>query len=176
MNFDGSCVAVCSSRSYPQILDVIKQLQAVDYTDKQLSVMGQRAKVTGEKTGVFSLFKLFRQDKNEIEFWGSLRDLLKGEVFFQTPEYDSIVLAGELSRVNLKSNHTENKHHSYTKVDSLLNRVGIPAVSFEYYQTVLKKGQSLLIIQGNYQELKRAGNLLDLLDDINVSLHLTNTS
>ena len=176
MNYEGSCVAVCSSHFYPKLLQVIKQLKAVDYSDQQLSVLGRRANVTADKSKFLSLIKPFRHKSIEKEFWQNLGDLLKGKIFFQTSENDSIVVTGELSRVNLDINLTDNEQHAYAEIDGLLKLAGIPKVSFEYYETALQNGQSLLIIQGNYQELKRAGNLLDLTGNINVSLHLTSTA
>ena len=176
MNYEGSCIGVYSSRSYTNILKVIRQLQAVDYSDSQLSVIGRRTHLTEEKFRILSLFKTFRHKIAEKYFWDKLRDLIKGDVFFKTTKFDSIAVTGGLSRITLDKNQTENKDDPYAEINRLLYCVGIPKVSFEFYETLLRNGRFLLIIHGNTQELKRAGNLLDLSGNINVSLHLANTS
>ncbi len=176
MNYQGSCVAIFSSHAYPKILKVVKYLRAEEYSDKQLSVMGRRANITRMKFGFLRLFKTSDDEKSEQYFWNNLRYLLKGKTRFHTSKIYSIDIMGELSQPNLEINITENNHESYAEITKLLDLVGIPKVSFEHYKAVLKKGQLLLIIRGNYQELKRAANLLDLSGNINVSLHLSNTS
>jgi len=176
MNIDGSCAAVYLSQSYSNILEVIKQLQALGYSECQFSVIGRRVNVSGDKSRFLGLLKSFRHKKLDKHFWGNLKDLLKGEIYFQTSSVDYIAVMGELSHVNLEKNLIQNKQDPYTKISGLLYFAGIPKVSFEYYETIIKKGQLLLIIHGNYQELKRAGSLLDLSGNINVSLHLANTS
>lgn len=168
MIFEGSCVAVYSLRSYANILIAIKQLQAVGYSANQLSVIGRKSNNTLQRRGLFSLGKILRSNKKDKYFWDNLRNLLKDEIFYKTSEDDSIEVRGELSHANIK----QNQPHSYADIVKLLYSVGIPKVSFEYYESVLKNGQLLLIIHANYQQLKRAGNLLDLSGDINVSLHL----
>lgn len=176
MNYQGSCVAIYSSHSYPNILKVVSYLRTVDYSDKQLSVMGRRNNIKTDSFGFLGLFKSLNRKNTENYFWDKLRELLKGKVRFQTSDDYSIDISGGLSQPRFKKNLTKKIHVSYSDVASLLYFVGIPKVSFEHYKTVLKNGQLLLIIHGNYQELKRAAKLLDLSGNINVSLHLSNTS
>jgi len=176
MNYVGSCSAVYSPHSYSNILKVIKQLLEIDYSNYQLSVIGRRVNVTVEESVFFRLLKSFRHKKIENHFWDDLREISKGEISFQTSEFDSIAVMGELSHLNLKKNQAVKIHDPYTEIRRQLYLVGIPETSFDYYETILKNGQLLLIIHGTYQELKQAGNLLDLTGNINVSLHLTNTN
>ncbi|MEH6455285.1 MAG: hypothetical protein V7749_03120 [Cocleimonas sp.] len=180
MNYQGSCVAIYSTHAYLNILKVVKYLRSVDYSDSQLSVIGRRANGTRVKYRFLGLFKSFKYKKAEKYFWDNLKDLLRGGANFKTSEDYYIDVMGELSQPNLKTNMTEylteNIHDSYADITNLLHFVGIPKVSFEHYKTLLKNDQLLLIIHGNYQELKRAANLLDLSGNINVSLHLENTS
>ena len=175
MNYQGCCLVVFSSRSYTNILQVIKNLQAGDYTENQISVMGRRAIDKRGKGRFLSLFKSFNYEKTEKYFWDTLSDLLRGRTCFQTSDKYSVEITGELSKADLKHTHNEGIQDSSADIDNLLSFVGVPKVSFEYYKSALNNSQSLLIIHGNYQELKRAGNLLDLLSNINVSMHLTSS-
>lgn len=175
ISYQGSCVAVYSSRSYPSVISAIKNLQAVHFSNNQLTVMGKRATLTSKKSIFLNLIKSFYFEKREQSFWENLSELLRGQNYLKISKDYYIKVTGELSKVNFKNIQNEANKDSVVEITSLLDFVGIPEVSCEYYKTVLKKGLLLLIIHGDYEELKHASNLLDLSGNINVSLHLTNT-
>ena len=156
MSHVGSCVAVFPLHSCENILEVIKQLQAVDYSNRQLSVIGVQ--------------------REQEEFWHNLQSVLVGGTFIQIPELGFLTVAGGLSTTINIGVPNKIQQYNYTELGKLLYLVGVPESSFQYYEAAIKAGQFILIAYGENLEIESAGNLLELSSSVDVSLHLLNTS
>jgi hypothetical protein len=176
MNQIGSCVAVYSIHYSDNILEVIKQLKAVDYSDNQLTVIGRGCDKRERDSGVFNFFKQFGTEGKQKEFWNNLKYLLVGDDVLDTPELEKIKIAGGLSNSLLLENSDQIIKNNYSELDRLLYFVGIPETSFNYYESMIKKGKLVLIANGNHHQIETAGELLELSNSIDVSIHFANIS
>ena len=172
----GSCVAVYPLHSYVNVIGVIKQLQAVNFSVEQLSIIGQDTSVDQKLTNAHRIFGQHRLKIKQKDFWFELRDLLDGELLLQLPELGSLRIAGALSSIPLVEKPEQITVDDYSKLRKLLYLVGIPENSFKYYKSVLKNGKLVLIAVGEYGEIENAVNLIEQSHKTDVSLHFLNTS
>ena len=172
----GSCVAVYPVHSYVNVLGVIKQLQAENFSIEQLSIIGRDSAADQELVCGQGLFGQHRQRIKQKDFWFELRDLLHGEVLMQLPELGALRIAGALSSVPPMEKSKQITLTDYSKLRSLLYLVGIPDNSFKYYKSVLENGKLVLIAVGNYSQIENAVNLIEQSHRTDVSLHFLNPS
>jgi hypothetical protein len=158
------------------VIGVIKQLQAVNFSVEQLSIIGQDTSVDQKLTNAHRIFGQHRLKIKQKDFWFELRDLLDGELLLQLPELGSLRIAGALSSIPLVEKSEQISVDDYSKLRKLLYLVGIPENSFKYYKSVLKNGKLVLIAVGDYGEIENAVNLIEQSHKTDVSVHFLNTS
>lgn len=171
----GSCVAVYPLHSTLDVLSVIKQLQAQNFSDEQLSIIARNTSATDTahtKTNAQRIFGRYRLKIRQKDFWLELTDLLKKEVLVQLPEDGLLSVVGALSSRTELANSEKKLVDDDTKLRKMLNLVGIPENSFDYYSSVLKNGKLVLIAVGNYNEIEHAAKLIEQSQMTDMSIHL----
>lgn len=171
----GSCVAVYPLHSTLDVLSVIKQLQAQNFSDEQLSIIARNASVADTahtKTNAQRIFSRYRLKTTQKVFWLELTDLLKKEVLVQLPDDGVLSVVGALSSRTESANSDQKPLDDDTKLRKMLNLVGIPENSFDYYTSVLKNGKLVLIAVGNYKEIEYAAKLIEQSQISDMSIHL----
>lgn len=177
MKYAGSCVAIYPVHLTDDVLNVIRKLRALEYSDKQLTVMGEASLINDVSTleEVVSSNHL-KEVEIQKTFWNELSGLLEGKVSLKMPQSGSLKVVGGLSKLTVIENGSEVSQKDTTKLDRLFYLMGIPENSFKYYEAILETGLLILIALGSYQEIENAGNLIELSRSIDVSLHLDNES
>lgn len=181
MNQTSSCVAVYPSfaEEDDQLIQVINNLLSNNISSNKLSVIGKGSEQGDHTIGIYKVLDEIKYKGEQNEFWHALWELLSGEAFFLIPEFGSLAVAGELSslmQVPFDEDSTELLDaNNFTELGKVLFRIGIPEYSIIQYEAILKSGQLILIIHGNNQEIEEAGNLLEYTQNMDISLHFTNT-
>jgi len=174
MNNLSSCVAVYppSFEEGAGIPAVIKKLLSFDYPIEKLSVIGKGSLSENQTIGLVKTVDKIRYKGDQDQLWHELWDLLAGEALFLIPELGSLAAAGSLSSVLLAPSTDENSPQNTTDLGKALHSVGIPESSILYYESLLKTGWVILVVQGDNQDIEHAGELIELSQNgAEISLH-----
>jgi len=176
-----SCVAVYPSYTEQddQLIQVIKDLLANSFSSNNLSVIGKGSMLDDHTIGIYKVLDEIKYKGEQNEFWHALWELLSGEAFFLIPEFGSLAVAGELSSLMqvpvVEDSMEDFESNNFTELGKVLFRIGIPEYSIMQYESILKSGQIILIVHGSNQEVEEAGNLLEFTQNMDISLHFTNS-
>ena len=180
MTFFSSCVAVFSPEktNRESIFDMLDKLLSLNYSANNLSVLGRGSLQEGDNViGVYKALNQIRFKGEQDEFWHGLWGLLEGEAFLHIPKFGCLAIAGGLSSILMAENGAIFYPKEYTELGRALHRVGIPAGSIYHYESLLKKGQLMLIVNGNNTDVENACLVLENSQSSHeVSLHFANTS
>lgn len=180
MTLSSSCVAVFSPNreNIKSIFDALDKLLSLNYIPNNLSVLGRGSLQKGENAiGVYKALDQIRFKGEQDKFWNSLWSLLAGEAFLHIPQFGSLAVAGGLSSILMAENGAIFYPKKYTELGRTLHRVGIPAKSICHYESLLKKGQLILIVNGDNSDVENACLVLENSQTSHeVSLHFANAS
>jgi hypothetical protein len=180
MTISSSCVAVFSPNMEERInvFDTLESLLSINYSINNLSVLGKGTFEDGKNAiGVYKVLDQthFKGEQNKL--WQGLWEILAGEAFLYIPTFGSLVVAGGLSTMLMSGNGEKLYPHEYTELGNVLHRVGIPERSICHYESLLKQGWLILIVNGNNYDVENACLLLEnSQSNHEVSLHFANTS
>ena len=173
MGVSSSCVAIFSKKlgGRASILNTLEALISLDYSVYNLSVLGSGL---SQKNDIFIDQVHFKGEQSN--FLEGLWHLLGREVFLYIPTFGFLTVMGGLSSIFMDENERIFRTDEYSQLGRVLHRIGIPARSISYYESLLKKGKLMLIINGNNFEVENACNILEgLVHCQEVSLHFVNT-
>jgi len=179
MTISSCCVAVFppNIEERESIYDTLENLLSLNYPTNNLSVLGKGSMRDGNAVGVYKALDQIRFKGEQDEFWQALWCLLAGEAFLHIPTFGSLAIAGGLSAILMAENGAIFYPHEYTELGRALHRIGIPARSISHYESLLKQGQLILIVNGEYSDVENAYLLLENSQGSHeVSLHFVNTS
>jgi len=176
MNASNSCIAIYppSSEEREALPRVIKELLSLDYPSDKLSVIGKGSLLEEKAIGIVMTKDKLTYKGEQEAFWHSLWDLISGEAFFMMPELGSLAMAGGVSTLLLDEDTGTFDYQDYSELGRALHQLGVPKSNVKYYETLIKAGQVILVVQGNYQDIEKAGELVELSKkDVEVSLHFS---
>jgi len=180
MTISSSCVAVFSPNLGDRIsvFDALESLLSLNYSANNLSVLGKGTLEGGNNAiGIYKASDQIRFKGEQDEFWQGVWGLLAGEAFLHIPTFGSLAVAGGLSSILMAENGAIFYPHEYTELGRGLHRIGIPAESICHYESLLKQGQLMLIVNGDNSDVENACLILENAQSSHeVSLHFVNTS
>lgn len=179
MNFSNSCIAIYppSSEEREALQRVLKELLSLDYPIEKLSVIGKGSLIEERSIGIVRTNNRLQYKGEQEDFWHSLWDLISGEAFFMMPGLGSLATAGGVTTLLLDEDTSGFDYQDFTELGRALHQVGVPKTSVKYYEELIKEGQVILVIQGNYQDIEKAGELVEQSKkDVEVSLHFSSTA
>ncbi len=159
MTISSSCVVVFSPclGDRVSIFNALESLLSLIFPVNNLSVLGKGALQDGNNAiGVFKALDKFCFKGELDEFWQGLWGLLAGEAFLHIPAFGSLVVAGGLSSILMAENGAIFCSHEYTELGRALHRVGVPSRSICHYESLLKQGQLILIVNGGNSDVENA--------------------
>lgn len=182
MTISSSCVAVFSPdlRDRDSIFDVLESLLSLNYSVKNLSVLGKGTLEDGTSNSAIGVYRsrdkiCFKGDQDE--FWQGVWGVLAGEAFLHIPAFGSLAVAGGLSSILMAENGAIFYPSEYTELGRALHRIGIPEISISHYELLLKQGQLMVIVNGDNSDVENACLILEKSQgNHEVSLHFVNTS
>jgi len=173
MGVSSSCVAIISKKlgDRANILNTLEALISLGYSVNNLSVLGNGLSQKND-----NLIDLVHFKGEQSKFLEGLWYLLGREVFLYIPTFGFLTVTGGLSSIFMGENGLIFRSDEYSQLDRILHRIGIPARSICHYESFLKQGKLMLIVNGNNFEVENACNILEgLLHCQEVSLHFVNT-
>jgi len=180
MTISSSCVAVFSpsEEDRDSVIDILGHLLSLNYSTNNLSVLGKGTMQGGNNAiGVYKELDQIHFKGEQDKFWQGLWGVLAGEAFLHIPTFGSLAIAGGLSSILMAENGAIFYPHEYTELSRALHRIGIPAESICHYESLLKQGQLMLIVNGDNSVVENACLILENSQGSHeVSLHFVNTS
>jgi len=179
MTILSSCVAVFSPalEERKSVLEALNHLLSLNYPANNLSVLGKGSLQEGNAIGVYKALDQIHFKGEQDEFWQGLWCLLAGEAFLHIPTFGSLTVAGGLSAILMAENGAIFYPDEFTELGKALHHVGIPARSIDHYESLLKQGQLMLIVNGDSSDVESACLILENSQGSQeVSLHFVNTS
>ena len=146
--------------SHEDAESAVKELQKSGYDMKKLSVVGKDYQTeehvvgyynTGDRMATWGKFGLF---------WGWIWGLLFGSAFLIIPGVGPVMVGGPLVSWIIGALETAVMAGGLTALGGALAGIGIPKDSVLRYETAIKAGKFLLILQGTAQEVENAKDIL----------------
>jgi hypothetical protein len=173
----GSCVAIYPENYSASVLGVIEQLQAINFSEEQLTIIAQDTaefkRSSVNQPGIFARYRLKTRQDN---FWLKLGNLLKKEIHMQPPDNGDVRIVGALASESFSSQSEKIVVDDDSKLRKLLSQVGIPENSFDFFKSFLKNGKLVLIAVGDYNEIESAAKLIEQSQITDMSIHLVSKS
>jgi len=146
--------------TYGDVWQAVKKLQAQKINLATVSVVGKANDKEEQVIGVKANGgkKYFRC--TQVKFWQRLRKILDGELSFITPEFDALSAAGAIVLLLVKEKDDIDIHGQFSAFAAALFSMGVPANSIRQYETEIKTGKILLIVNSKRAEVERCCEIL----------------
>jgi uncharacterized membrane protein len=160
MSNTNSVVAVFGS--HEQAEAAIRDLQKDGFEMKKLSLVGKGFHTEEHVVGYYNTGDRMLYWGKEGAFWGGFWGLLFGSGFFWIPLVGPLLVAGPLVACIVAGLEGAAVVGGFSALGAALASIGIPENTVVQYETQVKNGKLLLIVNGTYAEVERAKNLLKL--------------
>jgi len=153
-----SVVAVFES--HEQAENAVRELQRDGFDMKHLSIVGKDYHTEEHVVGYYTTCDRMTYWGELGAFWGGFWGLLFGSAFFWVPGIGPLLVAGPLVMWIVGALEGAVVTGSLTALGAGLYSIGIPKHSVLKYETEVKNGKLLLVVDGTADEVERARNLL----------------
>jgi uncharacterized membrane protein len=153
-----SVVAVFDSHERAE--SAIRELQKDGFDMKHLSIVGKDYHTEEHVVGYYTTCDRMTYWGEMGAFWGGFWGLLFGSAFFWVPGIGPLLVAGPLVMWIVGALESAVVTGSLTALGAGLYSIGIPKHSVLKYETEVKNGKLLLVVNGTADEVERARDLL----------------
>jgi uncharacterized membrane protein len=153
-----SVVAVFDSHAHAE--SAIRELQKDGFDMKHLSIVGKDYHTEEHVVGYYTTCDRMTYWGEMGAFWGGFWGLLFGSAFFWVPGIGPLLVAGPLVMWIVGALEGAVVTGSLTALGAGLYSIGIPKHSVLKYETEVKNGKLLLVVDGTADEVERAKKLL----------------
>jgi uncharacterized membrane protein len=156
--------------SHDQAENAIRELQNDGFDMRKLSIVGKDYHTEEHPVGYYTTGDRMMYWGQMGAFWGGFWGLLFGSAFFWVPGVGSLLVAGPLVMWIVGALEEAAVVGGISALGAGLYSMGIPRNSVVQYETEVKNGKLLLVVQGTTDELELARNLLDQAG-VNTTVH-----
>lgn len=150
----------------------VKQLQRAGFDMQKLSIVGKGYHTDEHVIGYFNAGDRMMFWGQEGAFWGALWGLLLGSAFITLPGIGPLLIAGPLVGWMVAALEGAVIVGGLSALGGALASIGVPNNSILQYETEIKAGKFMMIVNGTPDEVTRAEELLSHGHASNVELHL----
>lgn len=162
-------VAICNTHEEAE--QAIKQLQKSGYDMAKLSIIGKDYHTEEEVVGYYNNGERMNKWGRLGAFWGGFWGLLFGSAFFIIPGIGPIAAAGPVVSTIVGGLEGAVVIGGLSAIGAGLFGLGIPKDSIIQYETALKSDKFLVIAHGSPEEVARAKEILDPIENVDVATH-----
>ena len=158
MNQNKSIVAVYATSV--AVETAIKQLRESGFDMQKLSIVGRDYHSAEHVLGFYNVGERMQAWAKSGAFWGGVWGLLLGSGFFLIPGIGPVLLGGPLVALIVSGLEGAAVVGSLSVLGAGLYSLGIPKDSIVRYESALKIGKFLLIVNGGPVEINLAKDIL----------------
>ena len=169
MSKQNSVVAIFASHNEAE--NAVRELQKTGFDMKKLSIVGRDYHTDEHVVGYYNTGDRMMYWGKLGAFWGGLWGMLFGSAFFFLPGIGPLVVAGPLVAWIIGVLEGAVVVGGISALGAALVSIGIPENSVLKYETDLKAGKLLLVLQATPQEVERAKDCLDNTQATGTTIH-----
>ncbi len=160
MKKENAMVAIYNNHEEAE--QAIKKLQKNGYDMKNLSIVGKDYHTDENVVGFYNMGDRMTQWGANGAFWGSIWGMLLGSAFFIIPGVGPLVIAGSFVSVLVGALEGAVILGGVSALGAALYSLGIPKDSIVEYETEIKAGKFMLLVQGADFDVSMARGILGL--------------
>lgn len=160
MKKENAMVAIYNNHEEAE--QAIKKLQKNGYDMKNLSIVGKDYHTDENVVGFYNMGDRMTQWGANGAFWGSIWGMLLGSAFFIIPGVGPLVIAGSFVSVLVGALEGAVILGGVSALGAALYSLGIPEDSIVEYETEIKAGKFMLLVQGADFDVSMARGILGL--------------
>ena len=173
MSDQNSVVAVFTSHDNAE--SAVRDLQQGGFDMKKLSIVGKDYHTEEHVVGYYTTGDRMLYWGKLGTFWGGFWGLLLGSGFFWVPGIGQLLVAGPLVIWIVGALEEAALVGGLGALGAALFSVGIPKKSVLEYETEVKTGKLLLVVNGTPEEVERAKNILHRTKGQSTTVHAPQT-
>lgn len=164
-----SVVAVFET--HEQAENAIRKLQKNGFDMKKLSIVGKDYHTEEHVVGYYTTGNRMLYWGKLGALWGGFWGLLFGSAFFWMPGIGPLLAAGPVVAWIVSALETAAVVGGMSALSAGLLSIGIPKNSVLEYETEVKSGKMLVVVNGTADEMERARQLLQQTEAKKTTLH-----
>jgi hypothetical protein len=172
MSVARSCCSMAAVFFYAQRLKkAVQELKQAGFTSGRILILGREHENEEHVRGVYILNERVEACGTMHAFWRSVWKMLPNAAFLMIPQFGLLIGAGSLQRTNIRAMEEATHARGITPLGAGLMSFDIPAACVPSYETALKSGKLLLVVQGSDDEIESARRILQTwgAEDIHLS-------
>ena len=159
MNRNNSIVAIYPSHTEAEA--AIKELQQAGFNMKKLSIVGRDYHTDEHVIGYYNTGDRIKAWGKTGAFWGGIWGFLVGSAFFWVPGVGPLLIGGPLVGWIVGALEGAVVVGSLSALGASLYGLGIPEDSILRYETALRIGKFVLIVNGSAEDTMHAKDILN---------------
>jgi len=140
-------------------LKAIRKLQAKNFNLSAVSIIGNGRHKHERAVGIYSKAGRTYFHGAQVMFWESLWQTLDGELFLMVPELESLAAAGFIVQLLIKE-PGDVDIHGFSVLGAALFHMGVPGDAISQYESAIKAGKILLIVNAKRADVERSCEIL----------------
>ena len=153
--------AVAVFHSHIKAEAAARELEKSGFDMKTLSIIGKDYHTEEHVTGYYNAGDRMMYWGKAGAFWGGFWSLLFGSAFFAIPGIGPVLVAGPMVVWIIGALETAVLVGGFSALGAALASIGIPNNSVLTYETEIKNGKLLLVVQGSADEVEKAKRFLE---------------
>ena len=168
MSTTNSAVAVFKTHAKAE--EAIRELQKNAFDMKKLSIVGKDYHTNEHVVGYYNAGDRMLYWGTAGALWGGFWSLLFGSAFFAIPGIGPVLVAGPLAMWIVGALESAIVVGGFSALGAALASIGIPNNSVLEYETEIRNGRLLLVVNGSTAEVERAKGILNS-DDVPTTVY-----
>ena len=168
MSTTNSAVAVFKTHAKAE--EAIRELQKNAFDMKKLSIVGKDYHTNEHVVGYYNAGDRMLYWGTAGALWGGFWSLLFGSAFFAIPGIGPVLVAGPLAMWIVGALESAIVVGGFSALGAALASIGIPNNSVLEYETEIRNGRLLLVVNGTTAEVERAKGILNS-DDVPTTVY-----
>jgi uncharacterized membrane protein len=153
----------------------VKQLERAGFDMQTLSIVGKSYHTEEHVMGYFNAGDRMLFWGQQGAFWGALWSILFGSAFIIVPGVGPLLVAGPLVAWMLTVLEGAAVVGGVSALGGALASIGIPNDSIVQYETEIKAGKFMMVVNGTREEISRAEATLSGTGSMQVETHFVET-
>lgn len=159
MNIPEKNTCILSYTNTKDAGQAIEKLQAQNFNMAVVSIVGNGNHEEENAIGIYTINGNKHFQGAQANFWESLWQQLNGELFLMLPGLGSLAAAGSIVPLLVKG-HDATDIHGFTALGIAFFTMGVPVDSISQYESAIKAGKILLIVNAKRGEVERSCEIL----------------
>ena len=168
MSTTNSAVAVFKTHAKAE--EAIRELQKNAFDMKKLSIVGKDYHTNEHVVGYYNAGDRMLYWGTAGALWGGFWSLLFGSAFFAILGIGPVLVAGPLAMWIVGALESAIVVGGFSALGAALASIGIPNNSVLEYETEIRNGRLLLVVNGSTAEVERAKGILNS-DDVPTTVY-----